>query len=110
MLTSDSSPRLDWLIGRTIATTFLVLLGVLTLSLVAFEFFGPTAAIPAYLVYSGSDVIQNPLLPRLSGIGYSTFVAGYLYGLAVVFGNGYRLLTNRRENGPVEDSTAKHTR
>ena len=110
MSPSDTAPRFDWLIGRTIAATFLGLLGVLTLSLGAFEVVGSTAAIPAYLIYAGSDVIQNPLLPGLSGMGYSTFVVGYLYGLAVVLGNGYRLLRNRRGNGFADEAAANHTR
>lgn len=97
----DPSSRFDWLVGRTVAATFLVLLGGITLSLLAFELLDGIpgtnwVAAPAYLVYLGADVIQNPLLPGLGGIGHQTFIVWYLYALAIVIGNGYRVAHTHR--------------
>lgn len=86
--------RLDWLLGRHVSGTFLVLLALVgVMAVVRIR----VLQVPGYLVLVGFDLIQNPLFPGLSGSGFTALFALYLYSLAVLVGNGYRWMTRRGE-------------
>jgi hypothetical protein len=85
--------RFEWLVGRPVATTFLVLLAlVVVMALVRIQ----PLQIPGYLVLVGFDIIQNSLFPGVSGSAFNALFALYLYALAVGIGNLLRLGKKRR--------------
>lgn len=87
MVTHNRRPSLGWVIGRDILSAFLI---VVSLVAVSTPIQIQLVQIPGYLLILGSDLIQNPLLPDLTGRAYTAFFALYLYGVAVVVGNLYR--------------------
>lgn len=97
--TTPAARRGDWLIGREVASAFLVVLLLVTVMAVAQA---SVLQIPGCLVLVGFELVQNPLFPGLSGSAFTAAVAIYLYGLAVVLGNLYRLGRRRFSSLPVE--------
>jgi hypothetical protein len=80
-------PTRDRFVGPAVLGAFLLAVGLVAVApLVEVQLL----QIPGYLLVVGSDLIQNSLFPRLSGLAYSVFFAVYLYAVAVVAGNLYR--------------------
>lgn len=87
MAVSSRPSARSWFLGNEVLSAFLLVVGLVAVAtLVQVQF----VQIPGYLLIVGSDLIQNPLLPGLSGWAYTAFFAVYLYGVAVVFGALYR--------------------
>ena len=84
-----SNPRRasDWFIGREVLSAFVIAVGLVAVTLLISV---QLVQIPGYLLIVGSDLIQNPLLPGLTGWAYTAFFAVYLYGVAVLAGTLYR--------------------
>lgn len=80
-------PTRTWLVGKEVLSALLIAVGLVAVStLIQVQLL----QIPGYLLILGSDLIQNPLLPSLSGWAYTAFFAVYLYGVAIIIGNLYR--------------------
>lgn len=76
------------ILGKEIIITFVIVVGLVSITTTVRQI--PLLYIPGYLIILGSDIIQSPLLPRVTGGTYLFFFGIYLYGIAVVFGNLYR--------------------
>ena len=87
MAVRSRPPARTWLLGQEVLGAFLLVVGLVAVATVVQMQF---LQIPGYLLIVGSDLIQNPLLPGLTGWGYAVFFAVYLYGVAVVIGTLYR--------------------
>lgn len=77
-----------WLLGREILAAFLVVIGLVGITTTVRQI--PFAYLPGYLIIRGSDLLQNPLLPNVTGWTYMLFFVLYLYGIAVIVGHLYR--------------------
>ncbi|MCG1002805.1 MULTISPECIES: hypothetical protein [Halobacterium] len=87
MAVSASSRASDRFIGGDVLSAFVVAVALVAVStLVQVQF----VQIPGYLLIAGSDLIQNPLLPGLTGWAYTVFLAVYLYGVAILAATLYR--------------------
>lgn len=83
-----STRRLHWLLAREVSGAFLVILLLVgTMTFVRVQ----ALKVPGYLILVGHDLIQNTFFPGLSGSAFTVSVALYLYSLAVLFGNLYRI-------------------
>ena len=85
---------LTQLFGKEVLVAFLLVIGLVGITTSVSQI--PLVHLPGYLIILGSDVIQSPLLPRVSGWVYLFFFTMYLYGIAVVLGNLYQWGRSRR--------------
>jgi hypothetical protein len=88
MVSSRRPPATKWLLGREVLTAFVLVVGLVAVApLVQVQ----VVQVPGYLLMLRSDLIQNPLLPGLGGWAYTAFFALYLYAVAVLGGNLFRV-------------------
>ena len=102
MSPTPHSSRLDWLIGRSVAGAFVVL----AFSMLLFDL--ALLPFPGYFIIVGFDILEVTL--GSAGSNYSTFFACYLYGLAILMGNLYRLLKSASASDRTSPDPTNHAR